>query len=151
MYCSRRLLVCSLIALAALGCGGNRLIQAKGRVLKDGQPYLAKDGEGLRIVFEPTDPPQGTRYDSFAAEYHPADGTFQVRGKDGQGLPPGRYRVALQLMKSKEDLLGGKLMGKKSPLTCEVTGSKDDIVIDLDQAKFDSLLAGAKAKATRGG
>ncbi len=72
-----------------------------------------------------------------------------MQGKDGKGLPRGKYRVDLQLMKSKEDLLGGKLLGKKSPYVLEVTGSSDDLVIDLDTAHFDAILAGDKPAKTK--
>jgi len=146
MRAFRRLLPCLLMPLLSLGCGGSSLIKAKGHITKGGQPYVAEEGQGLRIFFVPLEPASGSRHDSFAAEYHPDDGTFQVLGKDGNGLPRGKYRVSLQLMKSKEDLLAGKLLGKQSPFTCEVTGAGDDLVIDLDQAKFDRLLAAAKAK-----
>jgi hypothetical protein len=137
----------------SLGCGDSSHIKAKGRLVKGGQPYLAPEGTGFRVFFVPLDVPEGKHYESFAAEYNPENGSFQVQGKDGKGLPPGKYRVDLQLMKSKEDLLGGKLLGKKSPYVMEVTSSADDLVIDLDMAKFDSLLAGekpAKAKTKKG-
>jgi hypothetical protein len=83
-------------------------------------------------------------FDSYAAEYNPEDGSFRVQGKDGKGLPPGKYRVDLQLMKSKEDMLGGKLLGKKSPFVLEITSGSSDLVIDLDTANFDAILAGEK-------
>jgi hypothetical protein len=136
---------CLLIGLLVLGCGKSSFIKAKGRIVKGGQPYLTQEGEGLRIFFSPLEAPTGQQYDSFAAIYEPDNGSFQVVGKDGQGLPPGKYRVGLQLMKSKEDLLKGALLGKKSPFTLEVTGGSDDLVIDLDQAQFDTLLAQASA------
>ncbi|HEV3258425.1 MAG TPA: hypothetical protein VG013_16210 [Gemmataceae bacterium] len=145
-----RLLLCLLVGLLSLGCGGSSLIKAKGRIIKGGQPYVPGAGEGLRIFFVPLEPPAGSRHDSFAAVYQPDDGTFQVMGKDGKGLPPGKYRVSLQLMKAKEDLLGGKLLGPKSPFICEVTGGHDDLAIDLDKARFDALLAPAKPKKRRG-
>ncbi len=143
----RHCLPALLLSLLALGCGDSSFIKAKGRITKGGLPYHTGEGEGLRIFLVPLDPPQGSHYDSYAAEYDPDAGTFQVKGKDGKGLPPGKYRVGLQLMKDKEDLLGGSLLGKKSPFTCEVTSRGDDLVIDLDQAHFDSLLAtGGKPK-----
>jgi hypothetical protein len=148
----RHLSFCALIALLCAGCGNSGLIKAKGRIMKGGQPYLANEGEGLRIFFEPLEVPQGnTHYDSFAAEYHAEDGTFQVQGKTGLGLPPGNYRVSLQLMKNKEDLFGGNVTGKKSPFTCEVTGKQGEVVINLDQVQAASPQAGAKATFRRKG
>src|SRR5262245_35427568 len=132
-----------VLGLFALGCGDSSHIKAKGRIVKGGQPYLAPEGEGFRVFFVPLEVRKDDHYDSYAAEYDPQDGSFCVQGKDGRGLPAGKYRVDLQLMKSKEDLLSGKLMGKKSPMILEVTDG-DDVVINLDEAKFASLLVEQK-------
>jgi hypothetical protein len=132
------------LALLALGCDSSSYIKAKGSVVKGGQPYRTGEGQGLRIIFAPLDPPAGTRYDSFAAAYDPSDGSFEVLGKDGRGLPPGKYRISLQLISKKEDLWGGQLTGKKSPFTCEVTPNTDRVVIDLDQAHLDAAAAGGR-------
>ena len=143
-------LFCALIALTCAGCGNSGLIKARGRVMKGGQPYLAGEGEGLRIFFEPLELAQGVkRYDSFAAEYHAEDGTFQVQGKNGLGLPPGNYRISLQLMKNKEDQFGGRVTGKQSPFTCEVTGKQGEVVINLDQVQANSPRAGAQQATFR--
>jgi hypothetical protein len=142
----KQIAVWPMICLLALGCDGSSRIRAKGSILKGGQPFRTNEGEGLRIIFVPVDPSGGTQYDSFAAAYDPEEGTFQVLGKDGNGLPPGKYRISLQLMSKKEDLWGGQLMGKKSPFTCEVTAATDRVVIDLDQAHFDSPSAVEKMK-----
>ena len=56
-------------------------------------------------------------------------------GKDGNGLPQGKYRVNVELLKKKEDLFKGLLTGSRSPLTCEVTSASSELVFDLDQAK----------------
>jgi len=146
MHPRRLILSLLLLGLFALGCGDSSHIRAKGRIIKGGQPYLAPEGEGFRVFFVPMEAAKGSHYDSYAAEYNPEDGSFRVEGKDGKGLPPGKYRVDLQLMKSKEDLLNGKLLGKKSPFIVEVTG-KEDLVINLDEANFDSLLAAGQKPA----
>jgi hypothetical protein len=130
-----RVLPCLLIGLLALGCGNNGIVKAKGRILKGGVPFHPGEGEALRIILAPLEAPAGSTYDSYAAEFHPDDGTFQVKGKDGNGLPPGRYRISVELLKKKEDLFKGSLTGPSSPLTCEVTSASSELVVDLDQAK----------------
>jgi hypothetical protein len=145
----KRSLACLLVSLISVGCGSG-FIKAKGRVLKDGSPYHTPEGAGLRIFFVPMGEITGTQYDSFAAVYDSRNGSFVVVGKDGRGLPPGKYRIGLQLMKSKEDLLGGRLL-KNSPFTCEVAGRWGEIVINLDEAKFDELLQAAQSKKGRRG
>jgi hypothetical protein len=49
----------------------------------------------------------GETYDSHVAVYDKTDGSFKVTGKDGKGLPPGQYRVALEHVKKKQDLFKG--------------------------------------------
>ena len=146
MLSHQRLVVGLLVTLFAAGCGDSGFVKAKGHLVKGGNPFLTGEGEGMRIVFAPIELQSTTQYDSYAASYNPKDGSFVVTGKNGKGLPPGNYRVGLQLMKSKEDLLNGRLLGKKSPLVAEVTTGRNDIVIDLDQAHFDDLLAVAPTK-----
>jgi hypothetical protein len=123
-----------LLSLFALGCGGPAMIKAKGRIVQGGAPYALEEGESFRVFFVPQGMPHD-RYDSFAAAFDKASGRFEVMGKDGRGLPPGKYRVDLELMKNRDDLFKGRLMGKKSPFTCEVTSSSDEVVVDLGQVE----------------
>jgi hypothetical protein len=139
-----------IICLLSVGCSSG-YIKAKGRVLKGGVPYTTSEGEGMRIFFVPVGEIVGTRYDSFAAVYNPKNGSFVVNGKDGRGLPPGKYRIGLQLMKGKDDLLKGRLLTKNTPLTCEVASSWGEIVIELDDAKFDEVLQAAQSKKGKRG
>jgi hypothetical protein len=134
-----------LIAVGAAGCGSaGGHFNAKGRVVRGGKPYVTQKGEGLRIFFAPVEARTPGKYDSFAAVYRPDDGTFQVVGKDGTGLPPGQYHVSLQLMKDKEDLFKGKLMGKQSPYTFDVSRGGEELVIDLDKVDLDASLTRTK-------
>jgi hypothetical protein len=151
----RRLLLlpCLLTALLATGCGDSSRIKAKGRITKDGQPFTIADGEGgLRLFLVPMNETEGQGHDSYFAEYHAGDGTFEVLGKDGKGVPPGKYRVHLEHMKDKNDLFGGRLMGAKSPLTCEVAQGKE-LEVNLDNAHLDQpppdKAAGSKPKGNR--
>jgi ABC-type glycerol-3-phosphate transport system substrate-binding protein len=134
MRCFRILLPCLLICVASAGCGSQ--IKAKGRIVKGGEPFKPGEGEGVRIFFVPLDPPEGNTYDSYAGEFNNENGTFQIKGKDGNGLPPGKYRITMQLMKNKEDLFNGALMGPRSPFKCEIKSAADEVVVDLDQVKI---------------
>jgi hypothetical protein len=129
-----RVLCGLLVGLAAVGCGNEPRFNAKGRIVKGGAPYHLEPGQGLRISFTPVQV-EGGKFDQYAAVYDSGSGTFQVVGKDGKGLPPGQYHVSLQLMKNKEDLWNGALLGAKSPFTIEVSRGSGDIVLDLDLAK----------------
>jgi hypothetical protein len=137
--------ILALVSLLPIGCGNNGFINAKGHVMKAGRPFLLPDGQVLRIFFAPTNT-EGTRYDSYAGSYDPEDGSFEVVGKDGRGLPPGTYNVGIQVMEKKEDLLGGKLLGPKSGITLDVTAGSKDLVIDLDKTHFDKAMESTKRK-----
>jgi hypothetical protein len=91
----------------------------------------------MRIMFLPLEPGPGT-YDSYPAMYQPSDGSFEVTGKDGTGMPPGKYRVSIERMKNKEDLFGGRYFGKKSPYVFDVDHNTPDLVIDLAQTRTPS-------------
>jgi hypothetical protein len=134
MRIARRSVVALLLAIALVGCGSSKAIKAKGRLVKNGQPYIVGEKESLRIFFAPDDQPDAS-YDSYSAQYDRSDGTFQVTGKDGVGLPPGNYRISLELRLNRDDQFKGEFYGKKSPLTCTIDSSNRDIVIDLDQKK----------------
>jgi hypothetical protein len=125
-------MVLLLIALFVGGCGGDGRVNARGRIVKNGQPFQLGEGEGLRIVFYPPEA-AGATYESYVAVFDKADGSFRVTGKDGKGLPPGKYRVALEHLKQKKDLFKGFYSGKQTPIIREVTDSYHEIVIDLDK------------------
>jgi hypothetical protein len=122
-----------VVALLVCGCGGgDGRIKARGRIVKNGKPFQLGEGEGLRIVFYPPEA-SGTTYDSYVAVFDKSNGTFRVTGKDGKGLPPGKYRVSLEHVKEKKDLFNGAYSGKHTPFVGEVSGSSSEIVIDLDK------------------
>jgi hypothetical protein len=119
-----------VIAMLACGCGGDGRFQARGRLIKDGAPFKLGQGEGMRIVFVPVEPGEST-FETYAAILE-EDGSFKVIGKDGKGLPPGKYRVTVEHLKKKADLFKGAFSGKKTPIVREVTDGANEIVIDLD-------------------
>jgi hypothetical protein len=151
MRCFKSWLPALFVFLMATGCSSS-MIKAKGRILKGGSPYQPEAGEGLRIILVPMESNQKS-FDSYAAVYFPDKGRFEVQGKDGRGLPPGKYRVIIQLMKNKEDLFNNRLVSK-SPFTCEVPPESGEIVVDLDQVeglvKAPPPAKTKKPKAARG-
>src|SRR6516225_5026206 len=103
------------LGLLLSGCGGSGRLQTKGRILKNGAPFLPAEGDIVRVMFVPI--PEGTERvtDFHAAIFHPEDGTFQAAGRDGQGVPPGKYRIAVEHLRNKADLLKGAFDAEKSP------------------------------------
>ncbi|HJZ57676.1 MAG TPA: hypothetical protein VKE74_22100 [Gemmataceae bacterium] len=129
----RRISVVTVAALCLLGAGcGDGMLRTRGRVLQGGQPLIAKDGETLEVMFVPIPPDGKPPTDFYYAEVDQATGTFRPAGKNGKGMPPGKYRVAVELMKKKKDQFGGKFDAEKSPFVFDVDAKTPEIVIDLD-------------------
>jgi hypothetical protein len=137
MQKTRIVATCLLLGLLVTGCGGSNMIKAKGRVVMGGQPYVPPEGQGLRIFFMPVQPPVD-HYDSYMANFNKEDSTFVVVGKDGTGLPPGNYRVSVELLKQKADQFKNKYTGTRSPFTFEVNKANKELVIDLDTKSIKS-------------
>ena len=97
----RYFLIAALVgfSLAAVGCGGDRLIQTRCRLLKGGQPFIPKEGEFIEVTFVPIPPDGKPPVDFYYADVDQSTGTFRPAGKNRKGMPPGKYRVAVELMK----------------------------------------------------
>jgi hypothetical protein len=132
----RRALTLTAFGLCILitGCGDGRL-RTKGQLLKGGQPYIPPEGEYIEITFVPILPDGKPAPDYYYAEVDQTTGTFRPAGKDLKGMPPGKYRVAVELMKKKKDKLGGKFDTMRSPFVFDVDDQTKEIVIDLDKPK----------------
>jgi hypothetical protein len=118
--------------LLAAGCGGSGKLQTRGKVLKGGQPLILPEGEYVRLTFVPV-LEKGKAEDYYVAEFNRADGTFKVAGKDLKGMPPGKYKVAVEHLKNRRDILKGAFAEDRTPFVCEVKTSADEVTIDLDQ------------------
>ncbi len=132
----RRLLACLVLAAMATGCGDGRFV-ASGRLTKNGEPYVVPENETvhLALVRVQDGTPSGNSGDSFGtyvALFDKQSGTFRVTGADGKGLPPGKYRVTLEVLKNKKDVLKGAFGIDNSPLVREVTGKADELNLDLE-------------------
>jgi hypothetical protein len=130
-----RILACVLVAFGlcslTAGCGDTRLRTA-GRVLKDGQPLIPKNDESVRVTFVPILPDGKPPADHYFAEYNPATGRFHSAGKDKKGMPPGKYRVAVEYKRNRRDVFNGKFDENRSPFVFDVDSRTPEIVIDLD-------------------
>jgi hypothetical protein len=129
----RRILTAAAVGLCLLaaGCGDGKL-RTKGRLLKSGQPCIPAEGESFNVTFVPILPDGQLPTDYYFASFDRSDGTFRPAGKDGKGMPPGKYRVAVEHMKAKKDLLGGQYDAERSPFVFDVDAGTSEIVIDID-------------------
>ncbi len=89
------LMVMSVVCLA--GCGSGDNIWVTGMLQKGGEMYKPPDGHKLALYFCPMPgEASATRTgDVEMADYDPRDGSFTVPGREGYGIPPGKYRIAV--------------------------------------------------------
>jgi hypothetical protein len=107
------------------------MLKTRGRLVKNGEPFRPGEGELVRVMFVPLPEGGGTVKDFYMAQFNPADGTFQVVGKDLKGMPPGRYRISIEYLRKKRDLFGGAFDSERSPFVREVHSSGEELVLDL--------------------
>lgn len=130
--------LCLLLVISTLtmgsGCGrGEKLLPLKGRLLKSGEQFEAGADELIQITFVPILPDGKPPRDHYYANVNDAQGTFVAAGKTGRGLPPGKYRVALELMRKKKDRFKGKYDQVNSPYIFDIDDSTREIVIDIEK------------------
>jgi hypothetical protein len=133
MYIRLLQLAIGALLLTALGCGNSGTYQTRGRVLKGGAPLTVAEPDFMRVVLVPL-PEDGKKVlDWYVAEYNGSEGTFIVKGKDGKGMPPGKYRVALEHVKGRKDAFKGAFDAERSPFVVSVSSASDVITVDVDQ------------------
>lgn len=122
------------ILLAIVGCGSDdKLLPLQGRLLKSGEKFEAGPDELIQVTFVPIMPDGQPPKDHYYANVDDVKGIFVAAGKSGKGLPPGKYRVALELMRKRKDVYKGKYDQDRSPYIFDVTASTKEIVIDVDK------------------
>jgi hypothetical protein len=138
------------------GCGdASNTIWVTGNLLKGGAKYEAPADQLVGVTFvalevkDQAGKTVGTN-EPYQADYDPADGSFSVAGKEGKGIPPGRYRIAVTQKMKREafdaanpkpkrkgpnretDTLNNKFGLDTSPITREIPKSTS-LEIDLDK------------------
>lgn len=140
-----------IVALAMTGCGSN--VKITGKVSKGGQPVNPVKGMHMTVGFHPlaeADSAKPKGPDLYAANVQD-DGSFDVPGidgdGDGNGIPPGKYRVSVvvstgrdrsgtkkkgNIDTSDKDLLDGAFGPDNSPIIRDLKSSTY-LEIDLDK------------------
>ena len=114
-------------------CGGEGRLNVMGKVLKGGAPLTVSEDEYVRVTFFPVTADGGPPKNTYAASYDGKSGTFRATGADGQGIPPGKYRIAVEHEKNRRDLFKGGYDGDHSPFECDIDRRTKPLVIDLDK------------------
>jgi hypothetical protein len=123
-------IVLGVVLLVFLGGCGSGHVKVKGRLMKNGQPYIPAENEFVVMEFLAEEAKDG-KENSFVVSFNREDGTFEVTGATGRGLPPGKYRACVQVLKKKKDILRGAFNAKNSPFLCTVVTGEEDLTFDL--------------------
>jgi len=125
------LILAGVFALS--GCGGNGLLRTQGRLLKDGEEFVPGEGEYIKVTFVPLPPDKKPALNYYFAEVDQESGTFTAAGAQLQGMPPGKYRVAVELIKDRNDQFGGRFDTDRSPFVFDIDKDTEELVLELDK------------------
>lgn len=154
---NRRILYIVAWAVAAAGtwgCGGTSdsgRVVVKGRLLENGKPFTLDTAKLLGAAQKGDyPPPPGIQPNSVLqitfislegnethlATVNPEAGTFEVRGPDGKGIKPGRYKIAvtagLGLTPDAGDYFKGRYAAEKTRIIRDIKPGED---VEIDVAK----------------
>jgi len=128
-----------LVALSVLflaGCRGDGRLNVKGRIVKGGAPYTVSEDDTVRVTFFPVTPDGSPPKNTYIAAFDPTKGTFRAVGPDGKGVPPGKYRIAVEHQGKRREGPKVAFDGDRSPFVFDVDSSTKELLIDLDQPKL---------------
>jgi hypothetical protein len=99
-------MVLGAASLAGCGGGGGDNIWVTGVLLKGGEMYKPPEGRKLALYFHPINDGglEKVPRDVEMADYDPRDGSFKVPGREGYGIPAGKYRIAIVETIRREEL-----------------------------------------------
>src|SRR5437899_1460586 len=96
----------------------------KGKLTNGGASVLSDKRGGLTMIFVPAGNP-GAAANTYPAAFKKDDDTYEVTGPDGKGIPPGKYKVTLNVMLPTTTPAAEKINDQysliKSPIEVDVT------------------------------
>jgi hypothetical protein len=118
----------AILVLGFMGCGPTHY-QPSGKLTKGGAPLKISEKAVLQIaLYAESDAsfanPESVKWDK--------DGTFTVTGRQGNGIPAGKYKVSVVLIDpypGGKDVFGGKFEKGKAPVF-DIKSSQTEIVIE---------------------
>ncbi len=133
------LLVATLGPMVGCGKSGPKTVRVTGRILLKGQPLAVTPTEAqlgaVQIRFIELGADGAPSGPSYSANAKP-DGSFNVLGIGGRGLPPGTYRIAVyQYDPYPDDKLGGRFSDERSKIVRRIEDDTDLGTIDLAEVK----------------
>ena len=126
-------LIVTVCLLTLSGCGNSDRLNAKGRIVKGGAPFTVPEKEVVRVTFFPVTADGKPPANTYASAFNGADGTFRAVGPDGKGIPPGKYRIAVEHEVKRKDVFRAAFDGNRSPFVFDIDSNTKEIVLDLDE------------------
>jgi len=116
--------------LVLAGCGGPTFVKVKGKFVDGGQPVAPDANRSYNLVFVPKD--KGER--EIGLVNNP-EGEFELLGRDGRGLSPGKYQVQMQVTdpspsKRMQPLIR-RFANDQSPIVVDISEKPEPLVIDI--------------------
>jgi hypothetical protein len=117
------------------GCGPGRVVLAKGKITNGGKTVLVdRNSSGVLLMFHSVKDPAQT----YSANFSPVDDVFYVYGRDGKGIPAGKYKVVVTItgpkMTTEVNALNQRFNSlEKSPIEVEVVNAETSVDIDLSK------------------
>lgn len=128
-------LVCLSVCLGC-GSGGPRSVLVTGEVRHKGELYLPAQGEQVMISF--AEEKEGKVSDASYPTRLKPDGTYEVVGPNGKGIPAGKYQVGIESRpevpvpgKPVEDKFKGAMKLPKSPISVTVSPENSKIPLEI--------------------
>jgi hypothetical protein len=111
--------------------GCQKGVKPEGVILKDGKPFVPGTGEFVQISLVAVDG-GGAPAGSYIAAFDPDNSKFAIEDKR---IPPGKYKVSVQLLKKRKDLLKGAFSPKTSPYEFDIESGSEDMQVDIAPSK----------------
>jgi len=118
-----------LFCLAGSGCSKSGL-KPTGKIVKNGEPFKLSEKGLFVISVSSADEKDAGAMPVNSKPY----GTFEVVGKEGKGIPAGKYRFSVQAIDpyttTGKDMFNGRFYGDKSPFVEDIKGNQE-IILDI--------------------
>ncbi len=117
------LLVCA--APFVPGCGGDKGVKVEGQIVRDGNPYAAAEGETVNLSFAGKNAKGEDAI--YPATVNAGAGSFVVNGPEGKGIPPGKYKITINLSSGGSDPASLAKLEKVNAQFARINGKECDI------------------------
>jgi hypothetical protein len=134
MRATSKLAACLALCLLLPACStGPKPIKVKGTVVYNGKPYMVDTKGSINLTFVPI-VDADTPHDKYPTRMNKEDATFVVLGRNSTGIPPGKYRIAVNLMvpnmTDEMTEMNAKFTEKDSPIVLDIAGDAP-VLVDL--------------------